>query len=127
MGFRNGGYAKVWDIKPVSDTRTDLRISTSRKIKGTDDYEQDFSGFVSCYGTAVAKKAACLKKGDRIKLGEVDVTTYYKKETGTTYTNYKIFTFEVGDDTSGGETAQSNTEPQPTVDDGEVNEDRLPF
>lgn len=77
MGFRTGAYAKVWEVKPFSDTSVKLRLSVSRKNKQTGEYEQDFSGYVNAVGTAAAKKAACLKEGDRIKLGDVDVTTKY--------------------------------------------------
>lgn len=126
MGFRTGAYAKVWKVEPFSDTSTKLRISVSRKNKQTGEYEQDFSGFANAVGTAAAKKAACLKEGDRIKLGDVDVTTKYDKGKDTTYINYKIFSFEV-DGSEGTASKPNNTEPQPTVDSGEVDDARLPF
>lgn len=124
MGFRVGSYAKVWAVDPKTDTNTVVRISISRKNKKSGEYEQDFSGFVSFVGTAAAKKAANLKEGDRIKLGDVDVTTSYNAEKKITYTNYKAFDFTVEGST---DNTPSNTEPQPEVGDGEVNDDRLPF
>lgn len=103
-----------------------MRISISRKNKQSGEYEQDFSAFVSAIGTAAAKKAACLKEGDTIKLGDVDVTTKYDKQKEVTYTNYKIFSFEVdGGNASAVKTPV--TEPQPPVDSGEVDDARLPF
>lgn len=126
MGFRTGAYAKIWKVEPFSDTSTKLRISISRKNKQSGEYEQDFSGFVSAIGTAAAKKAACLKEGDKIKLGDVDVTTSYNKDKNITYTNYKIFSFEVDNSDSPAPKA-NNTEPQPAVDSGEVDDSRLPF
>ena len=123
MGFRVGSFAKVWAVEPKSDTNTTVRISISRKNKQTGEYEQDFSGFVSFVGTAAAKKAACLKEGDRIKLGDVDVTTSYNSEKKITYTNFKAFSFELEGDS---QSTQTN-EPQPVVDSGEVDESRLPF
>ena len=125
MGFRTGAYAKVWEVKPFSDTSVKLRLSVSRKNKQTGEYEQDFSGYVNAVGTAAAKKAACLKEGDRIKLGDVDVTTKYDGEKKVTYTNFKLFSFEL--DGNSPATKSNNTEPQPSVDSGEVDDARLPF
>lgn len=93
MGFRTGSFAKVWEVKPISDKVTQLRISISRKPKGSDEYVQDFNGFVSVIGTAPAKKAVSLVSGDTIQLGDVDVTTTYDKEKKVAYTNYSIFSF----------------------------------
>ena len=125
MGFRTGAYAKIWKVEPFSDTSTKLRISISRKNKQSGEYEQDFSGFVSAIGTAAAKKAACLKEGDKIKLGDIDVTTTYNKEKNTTYTNYKVFSFDLEESSESAQKA--TTEPQPSVDSGEVDDARLPF
>lgn len=94
MGFRTGSYAKVWDVTPVSDVRTKLRITTSKKNKQTGEYEQDFSGFVSVFGTASAADAAKLIKGDMIVLKDVDVTNRYDKEAKKEYTNFNVYTFE---------------------------------
>lgn len=124
MGFRTGAYCKVWEVTPKSDVNTVVRLSISRKNKQTGEYEQDFSGFVSFVGTAAAKKAACLKEGARIKLGDVDVTTVYNSEKKVTYTNFKAFGFEDADTAT---STPTTSEPQPTVDDGEVSDDQLPF
>lgn len=121
MGFGKNNYAKVWEVDRKSDTLTKLRISTSRKNKKTEEYETDFSGFIACVGTACAGKAAKLKSGDRIQIGDCDVTNRYDKEKKVTYTDFKVFNFEV----SGGN-SNATTEPQPEVDDGEV-DSRLPF
>lgn len=127
MGFRTGAYAKVWKVEPYSDTSVKLRISISRKNKQSGEYEQDFSGFVNAIGTAAAKKAACLKDGDTIKLGDVDVTTKYDKQKEVTYTNYKIFSFEVDNGNSSPAPKAASNEPQPEVDGGEADDSRLPF
>ena len=126
MGFRKDSFATIWSVEAVSDTLTKARISISRKNKDTGQYDQDFGGFVSFTGTAAAKKAASLKERDRIKLGDVDVTTKYDKEKNVTYTNFKVFSFEMADGSQSQQSAAS-TEPQPSVDDGEVDESRLPF
>lgn len=125
MGFRTGAFARIWEVKPFSDTSVKLRLSVSRKNKQTGEYEQDFSGYVNAVGTAAAKKAACLKEGDRIKLGDVDVTTKYDGEKKVTYTNFKLFSFELDGDSPAPKS--NNTEPQPSVDSGEVDDSRLPF
>ena len=108
----------------MNDTSTKVRMSVSRKNKKTGEYEQDFSGFVLAIGTATASKAAKLKEGDRIKLGDVDVTTKYDKEKRVTYTNYKMFSFEEPEDSN---SKEEPTAPQPAVDDGELDDSRLPF
>lgn len=128
MGFRNGAFATVWESESISDTNTKARISVSRKNKETGEYETEFSGFVNFFGTAAASKAARLKEKDRIKLGEVDVTTKYVKEKNVTYTNYKVFSFEMADDSSskpqsGGLDDDLNDE----VDNGEISEGNLPW
>ena len=124
MGFRPGSYAKVWAVEPKSDTNTTVRLSISRKNKQTGEYYEDFSGFVEFVGTAAAKKAACLKGGARIKLGDVEATSKYIKEQKKTYYNFKCFSFDVESDAP--KTTETN-DPQPAVDNGEVDDSRLPF
>lgn len=103
MGFRKDAYATVWEVTPVSETMTKVRLSTSKKNRQTDQYETDFSGFVAFVGAAAAKNAAHLAEKDRIKLGDVDVTTKYDKEKKITYTNFTAFNFE--QQNSGGNTS----------------------
>lgn len=124
MGFRSGAYAKVWEVNPVSDTSTKLRISVSRKNKQSGEYEQDFSGYVMCIGTATAKKASLLSVGTRIKLGDTDVSTRYDAEKKMTYTNFKLFSFDNDSESED----HIPAEPQPSVDEGEPEDDhKLPF
>lgn len=125
MGYRTGSYAKVWEVNPRSDTHVSLRISTSRKNKQTGEYEQDFSGYVSALGTAAAKKAASLKEGDRIKLGDVDVVTRYDKDKKVTYTNFNLFSFEKEEGGSGFQNTVQSAVAE--VDSGEIPDSRLPF
>lgn len=125
MGFRTGAYAKVWEVTPMSDTSTKIRISVSRRNKQTGEYEQDFSGYVLCIGTAAARNASKLKEGTRIKLGDCDVTTKYDAQKKVTYTNFKLFSFEGADDN--GSSDFGRADPQPAVDEGEIDESRLPF
>ncbi len=104
MGFRQGAFATVWDVEQKSDRWTKIRVSISRKNKDTDEYEEEFSGFIDCIGSACAPKAAKLQKRDRIKLGSVDVTTSYNKERGVTYTNFKMMSFDRADEDGGQQT-----------------------
>lgn len=125
MGFRTGAFAKIWDVTPISDTSTKLRLSISRKNK-SGEFEEDFSGFVLAIGTANAAKAAKLAKGDRIKLGDVDVSTKYDRDSKITYVNYKMFSFEQSD--GAGSTAQTSRPDIPAeVDGGEFDESKLPY
>lgn len=124
MGFRQNNWATIWSVEPATESRTKVRLSTSRKDKQTGEYVQDFSGFVNFVGKAAASKAATLKERDRIKLGDVEVTTNYVKDRNITYTNYTCFSFDGPDELEGGST---KTPPdQLEVDDGEV-EENLPF
>lgn len=128
MGFRKDAYCTIWSVEPVSDVQTKARISISRKDKQTGEYTEDFSGFISFFGTAVAKKAAILKERDRIKLGDVDVRSKYDKAKNITYYNFNVYSFEeqngIGNDRPANTQSSS---PQPTVDDGNIDDSRLPF
>lgn len=127
MGFRKESYATIWSVEPVSDTLTKARISISRKNKQTGKYDTDFSGFVSFVGTVSAKKAACLKEKDRIRLGDVDVTNKYDKDKNVTYINFKIFSFEIQDKLNNENQQDNSPAPKVPVDDGEIDDSRLPF
>lgn len=128
MGFRKDAYCTVWSVDPVSDVQTKARISISRKDKQTGEYTEDFSGFVSFFGTAAAKKAACLKERDRIKLGDVDVRSKYDKAKNITYYNFNVYSFEVQNEAGGGHSGGAQpSSPQPTVDEGNIDDSRLPF
>ena len=122
MGFRKGAYAKCWEVTPNNETSTKVRLSTSFKNKQTGEYEQDFSGFVMFVGTGCAAKAAKLSKGDRIRLGDVDVTTKYVKEKETTYTNFKCFGFDSPGELENGGGSGSAPSDGKAVDGGEPEE-----
>ena len=130
MGFRVGSYATVWSVEPKTDAWTKINITVSRKNKDTGEYDTEFRGFVDCFGTAVAKKAAALTSGDRIKLGDIDVKTSYDKQKEISYTNFQLFNFELTSNESGDATAKKEPKkPAKSVDDGEVevSEGALPF
>ena len=124
MGFRKDAWATCWGVEPKTETVTQVRLSTSRKDRQTGEYVQDFSGYVSFMGTSAASKAARLKEKDRIKLGDVEVTTKYDATKHVTYTNFKCYNFEMPDEDGDGH-ANTNNEF-----DGELlppDEDNLPF
>lgn len=128
MGFRKNAYAKVWTVELISDTLTKCRISISRKDRNTGDYVQDFGGYVTFVGSAAAQKAAKLHEGDRIQLGDVDVSNVYVKEKGVTYTNFKAFSFLTQDEIDSANGVQdSQGTPPSTVGDGEIDDELLPF
>lgn len=108
MGFRSNAFATVWETKTQSDRWTRLRISISRKNPQTNEYETDFSGWVDCYGSSVAAKAAKLKEKDRIKILSCDISNKYDKEKNTTYWNPKIFDFEMAGSSSTGSGQRSS-------------------
>ena len=87
MGFKNGAYAKVWDVEE-KDGRMSARISISKKNKDG-GYDQTFSGFVRVHGDAVGVFREC--KGGRVQLEEVDVTNRYDKEKKTTTTYCHVY------------------------------------
>lgn len=106
-----------------------VRISISRKKKDSDEYEQEFSGFCTFIGTAKAK-AEKLKIKDRIKLGDVDVTTWYDKEKKVEYVTYKVFDFELFSNTEQSNTSKSTNKTsalEDDVEDGDVDEENIPF
>lgn len=120
MGFGNGSWAKIWSVER-GDKSTKVRLSTSRKNKDTDEYEQDFSGFVTLAGTA-HKQAVNLKEGDRIQIGNCTVTSRYDKEKNKEYINFTMFSYEAGD----GQSAPVKVENK-TVVSANDQDDELPF
>ena len=124
MGFRVGYIAKCWQIIPGNGNYTKVRLSTSKKNRDTGEYEQDFSGFVMMIGRANAK-AQRLQEGDRIKLGEIDVTTTYNRDQGKEYVNYKCFDFDPADDAPN-QQRPSNVDSNPVEGDDDIDEE-APF
>lgn len=127
MGFRSGAYAKVWDVSPVSDAVTTLRISISRKDKKTGDYVDDFSGFIRVIGTAAAKNASLIKPGDRIRLGDVDVSTRYDRDKKVEYTTYKVFGFDNVSDNQSNSNVAGDVAGESILDEVDVDDQSLPF
>lgn len=118
MGVRQGSYATIWSVEDKGNW-SNVRLSTSRKNKQTDAYEQDFGGFVRFIGDA-HKNAGSLAERDRIKFGEVEVTNTYNKEKNVTYTNVACFTFEKAESNA---SSQAKTAPKSSKRVEQVDED----
>ena len=96
MGFRQNSFAKVWRFEDKGNYAV-VELSTSKKNKQTDQYETDFqSKFVRFIGQAHTDIIA-MADGVKIKLGDVEVTNSYNKETKVAYTNFLVFSFEVAE------------------------------
>lgn len=107
MGFRTGAFAKVWRFENKGNYSV-VELSTSKKNKQTEQYETDFSGkFVRFIGQAHADIQS-LQEGVKIKLGDVEVTNSYNKETKQAFTNFLVFSFEVADNSGNGQTPASS-------------------
>lgn len=133
MGFRKDAWASVWSVEEGRGNTIKVRLSTSRKIKDSEDYEQDFSGFCTFIGNARAK-AEKLKPKDRIKLGDVEVTTWYNKEKGVEYVTYKVFDFETFNSSLSSSNSSKDVKKvkkssglEENLEDGDSEEDNLPF
>jgi hypothetical protein len=97
MSFKIGAYATIWEIKSTSSPAVaEARISTSRKNKDG-AWDTDFSRWVRFAGTSCADKILGMKQGDRIQIGECEVSSRYDKEKGSSYVNYTVFDFVPAD------------------------------
>lgn len=117
MGFRQGNYMTVWGVEEGKNgNMSKVRLSSNRKNKKNDQYEQDFSGYCAFVGEA-HQKATKLKEKDRIKILNCDVTTSYNKETKQSYVNFTVFDFEMANGSGSG--PQTATK-KPAYDEGET-------
>ena len=127
MGFKNGAFATVWKTESIwmnliCRMPSFLPPSTAEIIV-LQSYIIRYV-MVRSLQNGRSSRAARLKEKDRIKLGEVDVTTRYSKEKNTTYTNYKVFSFEDADSKPSGSVEDDFGND---VDSGEISENNLPF
>ena len=117
MGFRNGARCKVFEVDR-REKFTKLRVSISHKNKKTDQYESDFSGFISLIGQA-HKDGIDIANGDVIQIGECDVTTTYDKEKKRGYTNFNVYSL--------GSVDPKSAPPKPAADEDDPDDSDLPF
>lgn len=124
MGFRKDAWATVWSVEEGKGNSLKVRLSTSKKDKATGMYEQDFSGYCTFIGKACTNGGA-LKQKDRIKLGDVDVTTWYNKDKGVEYVTYKVFDYETDSSSNNGSYRKAPKHEENT--EGIIDDDDLPF
>lgn len=92
MGFRQNGYFTVWGTT-IYEKYTVVELSSSKKNKQSGKYETDWSSrFVKFIGQA-HKDAVALKRNDRIRIGECEVTNKFDKAKGIMYTDYLVFNY----------------------------------
>lgn len=124
MGFRNDGYATVWEVRPGKSKRSTLvRVSTSRKERGSDEWETDFTGWIKFLGNA-GEKALSLKQKDRIITKRVEVQTRYDKEAGKEWIDYIVWDFGFPEDKEK-KTLNNSANDQPDIP--MVEEEDVPF
>ena len=92
MGLKTGCVVTVWSVEDKGKY-SEVRVSTSRKNKTTQNWETDFGAYARFIGAA-HEAAKALKPKDRIKITEFEVTNRYDKERKITYTSYAVFGFE---------------------------------
>ena len=126
MGFRQGSYAKIWNLEDKGNYHV-AEMSISKKNKETDQYETEWANkFVRLVGKA-HNQAKSLDTSKSIKIGTCDVTNKYEKEKSATYTNYVIFELEDINSNQG-----SSPAPSQAIGDGFMNipdgiDEELPF
>lgn len=112
MGFRNGAWMKIWDVRTTNSPYiVQVRGTTSVRKKGEDgrpidEWETDFSGFCSCIGESVVNKIRGIspppskEHGVAIHLKSVDVKQPSVCVNGEwkSYTNFNIYDFDFGED-----------------------------
>lgn len=98
--FANGAYARLWEVKRVSEKYSDVRISTSKK-QDDGSYKDDFSGFVRMIGKA-HKALDYIHEQESFRILSCGVESRYDKETKKTFTNYLIFDAEPADNNKNG-------------------------
>lgn len=94
--FSVNSYAKIWEIKNISDNYSDVRISTSKKDKDSGEYSQDFGDTVRLVGQA-HEQMKYMSEGDKFKILRCGVTNKWDKEKKRMYVNYVIFEVEFED------------------------------
>lgn len=115
MGFHTGCYATIWSVEDKGNF-SKVNLSVSQKNKNTGEYETKFSEFVNFVGSA-HEMAKGLKPRDRIKVGDIDATNSYNKETNRRFYNFAMFSFEPAERNNSQQTNSVEQTPQVSVTD----------
>lgn len=104
MAFKNNCVCTLWNNKQTGKVVTeydgkiyaDIQISTSKKNKNTEKYENDFVGTVRCFGKAKEKLLeVVLKEKDKVKLLEVETSNHYDATRKQTYYSFVCWDLEI--------------------------------
>lgn len=79
--------------------------------------------FRPCHRNGGSKESCRFERGQPHQTRRCRCDDQVRQREKVTYTNFKMFSFEL----DGEEPRDSSTEPQPTVDEGEIDDNRLPF
>lgn len=130
MGFRNGAYATVWEVRPTKSPKVSIaRISISKKKGQGDGYDDVFSHWIKFAGKA--KEVADTITGmTRVKIDGCDVEAKWNAEKGVCDYDFVVFECERVDGATSGATpaAKNFASKKSHNDEGDVDEDEyIPF
>ena len=110
MAFQNGSYAKIKEVEDKGNY-SKVKISISKKVKGTDKYVCDFAGWVTFVGNAHKCRPM---QGQRIKLGNCEVSNGYLDRDGNQQfcksPQFTVYSYELQDGGNGAPIPQPNWE-----------------
>lgn len=108
MGLKVNGRAKVWE-KDVHEKYTDVKVTTSKKDKRTDEWETDFSRKVRFIGHAHTK-ARDLNEKDSIIIKELEYTYKWDNEQKRAYDRVIVWDFDLADASNHADTSSMANE-----------------
>lgn len=128
MGFRNGAYATVWEVRPTKSPKVNIaRVSISKKNQNG-EYDDVFSHWIKFAGKA--KEVSDTITGmTRVKIDGCDVEAKWNAEKEVCDYSFVVFECERLDGaTSGASPAAKNYPAKKSFnDEGDVDEEYIPF
>lgn len=114
MGFSNGSYAKIKSVEDKGNY-SKVKIVISKKIKGTETYVCEFAGWTTFVGNAHKCRPM---EGQRIKIGNCDVSNGYLDRDGTQQFNkspqFTVYSYDLQGDGNVAPAPQPNWEELPS-------------